>query len=464
MAQNTPNVPEGLVRKPFVADQFYPGDKTELNNMINAYLTKASVPAINGPLKALVVPHAGYIYSGEIAAYGFKLVDDKVKKVVILGANHNPRAGYFKFSLPNEDFYETPIGKVRISPIVKELRSNKLFTTDTQANLSHIIEVEIPFLQSRLGEFEITPIVIGGANGEELMQLADILSDYLDEETLLVVSSDLSHYNPYDQAIAKDKATIGAVEKLDFAVAQFGDACGLPAILVLMKIAQDKGWQGKILDYRNSGDTAGDKSKVVGYSSIAFYEGKFAELTESDKQYLLKFARETIETYVKTKKKPEVNEAELSRVMLTNRACFVTLNKHGQLRGCIGDLQAYRPLYESVLNNAIAAASTDPRFSPVTEAELKDIEIEISALTVPKSYKNEGPEKFLAFLTPGKHGLILSQRGRRATFLPQVWESLPRKEDFLAHLCMKAGLAADCWKQSDTQFQIYEVVSFEEKK
>ena len=450
------------VRRPYVAGQFYPGSAAELTRMVDEYLEKADPTTVGGEVKAIIVPHAGYIYSGEVAAYGFKVIPEKIKKVFILGANHNANAGYFKFSVASEDYYQTPLGQVKVSSISHDLLKNKLFVDEPNANLSHIIEVELPFLQKRLDDFEIIPIVLGTANAEDLTSLASSLSSYLDDQTLIVVSSDLSHYYPYDRAVAIDKETIGNIEIMDIEKAVRGEACGMPGVMVLMLIAQQQGWKARILDYRNSGDTAGDKSRVVGYSSIVFYKAPEKELTDGDKQFLLKLSRETLESFITSKKKPEVDKSKLSEALKNNQACFVTLTKRHQLRGCIGDLYAHRPLVDAVIGNTIAAAVEDPRFSPVTENELKDIKIEISALTAPKELKNEGPDKLLQFLVPLKHGLILSNHGRRATFLPQVWEQLPQKEEFLEHLCQKAGLPAACWKDPATQFQVYEAIMWEE--
>lgn len=226
-----------------------------------------------------------------------------------------------------------------------------------------------------------------------------------------------------------------------------------------MELAQRNGWHGKIIDYKNSGDTAGDKSRVVGYSSIIFYE---ETINKQEMDFLLDLARKTLTSYVKEKKVPVLDEKELSRNLLNVQGCFVTLEKHGNLRGCIGDILPERELYKCVIANAVNAAVNDLRFNPVTEDELKDIEIEISMLTVPKKLKYSSWQDLLDKLTPLRDGIVLKSSNSQSTYLPQVWEQIPDKEDFLSYLCRKAGLNTDCWKDPKTEIFVYNAIVFEE--
>lgn len=260
------------VRYPAVAGSFYPSDENELRKMIRDYLSKAKDVDIKGRLRALVEPHAGYIYSGPVAAYGYKLLEKhsaKIKKVLLIGPSHY--AAFFGVAESNADEWETPIGKVSAGSARAFVRNKELITTNPDVHApEHCLEVQLPFLQSVLKDFVIYPLLTGNVNSEEL---AMALVDQIDDSTLIIVSSDLSHYKPYDTALRIDSIANKAVPSLD--IEKFereGDACGKTAILTLMHIAKKKKWKGKLLDYRNSGDTAGPKDAVVGYGCYAFYE------------------------------------------------------------------------------------------------------------------------------------------------------------------------------------------------
>lgn len=265
------------LRIPAVAGSFYPDDQNELRQIIDDYLKKAKDIEISGKLRALVEPHAGYIYSGPVAAYGYKLLSkykDKIKKIILLGPSH-----YALFPGACEsgaDFWETPLGRVRIFSIQSGLKAEfrNLFMYYSQAHEpEHCLEVQIPFIQFVLkDDVEFYPILCGQINP---VDLANALVDQLDDKTLVIASSDLSHYLPYDEAVRTDKIANESVPALDIKrFEQLGNACGKIGILTLMHIAKKKGWKGKLLDYRNSGDTAGPKTEVVGYGCYAFYEGK----------------------------------------------------------------------------------------------------------------------------------------------------------------------------------------------
>jgi AmmeMemoRadiSam system protein B len=258
------------VRQPQVAGYFYPDNKKELDKMIDDFLNKAKKLKL-GKVRAIIVPHAGYVYSGQVAAHGYKQIDETYKKVFIIATNHSQYAIFSGASVPKFDYYETPLGKVKVSPAVKDLLKHDLFTSDEYAHLTHVEEVQLPFLQKILKDFEIIPIVLSNLVEEECKQLAEIIEKYLDD-ALVVISSDLSHYHPYEQAVKLDKNCISAIEKQDVEKTKTSEACGLDAILTLLYIAKTKKWKSKIIEYKNSGDVTGDKSGVVGYASIAFYD------------------------------------------------------------------------------------------------------------------------------------------------------------------------------------------------
>jgi AmmeMemoRadiSam system protein A len=245
------------------------------------------------------------------------------------------------------------------------------------------------------------------------------------------------------------------------------EACGKEAVLTLLHLAEMKGWKGVLVDYKNSGDTSGNKNRVVGYASIAFEKRKEArekmtqDLSDEGKKALLGFARSVIESRLFSTsaiQRPKLS----SPCLLEQRGCFVTLHKKGRLRGCIGTIEPVSELLVCVEENAENAAFRDPRFPALTKEELSEIDIEISMLTVPKKIQFKNGEDLKRQLTPLSHGVILSKGARRATFLPQVWKQLPQKEEFLERLCLKAGIPSDAWKDPETQVKIYRAEVFGE--
>lgn len=261
-----------MTRKSVFAGSFYPENKDDLEEMIEEFMRKADVDKIE-KLKGIVVPHAGYVYSGEVAANGFKLLSflpEKEWKVIMLGPSHT--AWFEGAALSTEKEWETPLGKVKLidaGNLIKKSRGLVVEKNEAHEQ-EHCLEIELPFLQTALKKFKILPMVLGEINEK---RLAELLSDEIDKDTIIVVSSDLSHYLPYDQAIAIDSFANGAIPALDIkTVEKKVEACGKSGILTLMNIAKIKGWKGKFIEYMNSGDTAGDKEQVVGYGCYAFFE------------------------------------------------------------------------------------------------------------------------------------------------------------------------------------------------
>ncbi len=263
------------IRKAAVAGYFYPNNQSELRGMINDYLRKVNEVTIPGRLRALVEPHAGYVYSGPIAAYGYKLLSKyatEIEKIILIGPSHHTT--FYGVCESGFEYWETPLGKVRIESIRDKLTTNdkRLIVVYQQAHKpEHCLEVQLPFLQSIMKkDFVIYPILCSNVNP---LELADALTGIIDDKTVVIASSDLSHYLLYDQAVRIDKIANESVPALDIKrFEQFGDACGKTAILTVMHIAKKKTWKGKFLDYRNSGDTAGPKTQVVGYGCYAFYD------------------------------------------------------------------------------------------------------------------------------------------------------------------------------------------------
>jgi AmmeMemoRadiSam system protein A len=318
----------------------------------------------------------------------------------------------------------------------------------------------------------LVPIVVGPTN---VAALRSEIETVLDQDTLLVVSSDLSHFLPYDQAVVRDRETIQSILNFEAEKLARNDnrACGAVPLLVLMQIAHKFGWEPVVLHYSNSGDTTGDRSRVVGYAAIAFFgEASMQntqtkrQLNENQGQALVKLARQTIMNKL-GRQVPEDEAQALARSL--RESCFksrcgtfVTLKIADQLRGCIGNLTATDPLQEGVRRNAIHAAFHDPRFPPLASDELDRIQIEVSILTEPQALSYTDATDLIGQLRPHVDGVIIRKGAASATFLPQVWDQLPRPEDFLSHLCRKAGLPAHEWQNASLEVLTYQVQYFEE--
>ena len=476
------------VREPAVAGRFYPDSKTELTKKINNYLDKALIESLPGKPVAIISPHAGYQYSGAVAAYGFKAIKDyKYKRVIILAPSHYSR--YRGASILDVDAYKTPLGLVNLnSGICNNLVNNPPFigTFKNAHKREHSLEVQLPFLQTVLGDdFELIPVLISRLNSEEVDFIADKLRPLIDEDTLIVVSSDFTHYGhgydyvPFKKDVEANirKLDHGAIERIlaldldgffRYKGATGITACGFMPISVMMKILPSN-VQGKVLNYDTSGNILDDFNTSVSYASIVFTRdieppdiiGDSNGLNSDEKLTLLEVARNTLEYCVKEGKKPHLNSGEytLTQTLKNKRGVFVTLNKNGNLRGCIGHIQPREQLFDAVIDNTINSSMNDGRFRPVSEDELSDIEIDISVLSPIK--KISGAEKFIT----GKHGIIICLGGMRAVFLPQVateqgWD----REETLAQLCNKAGLPSYAWKDDEMEFFVFTAEVFHENK
>lgn len=458
--------PVQVIRKPAVAGRFYPGDRDELSSLVDRLLTEAAPQALPGKVRAIVVPHAGYVYSGGVAAVGYKTLDRNLRRFFILASNHSPGTPSFRFSVSRHTHYQTPLGNVSVSPVARTLLEVSGFSFVPAAHTAHVVEVQLPFLERIYGEdFEIVPIITGTPRSQDLDAAAEVLSAQLDPETLIVVSSDLSHYHPYEKASVLDRSCIKALAAADIELAASCEACGLDAVMILLRIARKRGWRGEVLEYKNSGDTSGDKRSVVGYAAIAYFEQEEKQektLSAGDRQLLITLSRDTLEAAVRGIAAVGKETDSIPPHLLERQGCFVTLKKKGDLRGCIGSLEAREPLYRCVIQNTVNAALHDYRFSPVSEKELADIDLEISVLSVPRPIEYSSKEGLLASLAPLRTGVVLQRGSSGATYLPQVWEQLPGKEAFLSSLCKKGGMESECWMDSRTTVFTYEAFVFGE--
>jgi AmmeMemoRadiSam system protein B/AmmeMemoRadiSam system protein A len=490
------------VREPAVAGLFYPKDANVLAATIDRLLAEANQPPVEN-LRALICPHAGYEFSGQTAACSYKqLAGRDVKTVIVLAPSHY---AYFDGAfLPTADAYRTPLGLVRISPKAAELAKTPPFTTtmrgrvdrpdwtakspkaappvggDTPDTWEHAVEVQVPFLQRVLKDssFSMVSVVYGQVDSDAV---AKALAPVLDDQTVIVASSDLSHYHPYDDARKLDDRCVGAALTLDLERMAGQEACGKGPILTLLRIAVNKGWRARFLDYRNSGDVTGDKRGVVGYAAIAFYEpGKAGStFTAAQRKQLLELARKALresagrqgDSTAASAGKGALAEAllhvtaeaeALTGKLAEARGTFVTLTKGGQLRGCIGNILPAGSLAKSIVGNTQNAALHDSRFNPVQADEVDKIEIEVSVLSLPEPLYFKDWQDLIFLLRRGQDGVILRIGDHTATFLPQVWEEIPDKGKFLSALSVKAGCKPDAWKTEATSVFTYHVEAFRE--
>ena len=469
-------------------DGWYPSTASELRGAVDGYLSKVEKGPVPGKVMALIVPHAGYRFCGQVAAYAYKQIEGmEFDTVVLVGPSHHypfPGASVYESGV-----YRNPLGDVEVdSAITKQLMDeNDAIKFYPRVHIpEHSIENQIPFLQRALSKFKIVPILMQDSSKGNCDMLSTALVNVLKgKNVLLVASTDMSHFPSYVEAVKADRATISAIETLDPNVVRERldeylernvpglscMLCGRGPVLVVMTVAKQLGADSvKTLKYANSGDVPiiGDKNRVVGYMAAMMYKSEGSEqeastgaldapVNEEQQEVLLELARESIQTYLETgkKKRPEANDERLK----VKQGAFVTLRKHGQLRGCIGHIIPIEPLCDTVADMAVAAAVEDPRFPTVTLDEMKDIHIEVSVLSIPRRVQSADE------IEMGKHGVIVRRGHRQGVFLPQVatetgWD----RETFLENLCShKAFLPKDAWKGKDTELLVFTAQVFEEE-
>jgi hypothetical protein len=461
------------IREPALAGTWYPGDPEILSRDVKGYLENVKKEKVEGEIVALISPHAGYMYSGGVAAYAYKLIEGRsFDTVVVVGPSH--RFPFKGASLWDRGGFRTPLGVVpvdtELSKKLMEKRREIRFIPEAHSQ-ENSLELQIPFLQTVLKSFKLVPIAMEPDWSWETCQyLSSAIAETVrGKKVLLVASTDLSHFHSYNIAVELDRIFLNHIVRFDIEglnrdlKSNRTEACGGGPVVTIMLAAKALGAnKGKVLKYLNSGDVTGDRSRVVGYAAGVFYKtvggaekmkeekkvGVDLGLSEEEKKTLHHIAKTVIENMARGKPVPEFKVD--APTLKENRGAFVTINKRGQLRGCIGYIEGHGPLYKTIEEMAEAAAFRDPRFSPVTEKELPDLEIEISVLTPLKRITDVNE------IEVGKHGIYIKKGWYSGLLLPQVateygWD----RKTFLEHTCQKAGLPTSAWKDKNTEIYIF---------
>ncbi|MBA7476182.1 hypothetical protein ES707_11561 [subsurface metagenome] len=488
-----PPIRAKAVLRSSLAGKWYPADANTLSEQIATFFQNAEVEPKNNVI-GLILPHAGYAFSGQTAVCGLsaagrltaKTTDQKYKRIVIIGPSHYVSMEEV-LSVPRVTHYETLLGQIPLDvEFIDKLLKYPVFQNVPQTHkLEHSVQIELPLLQYRRKDFKLVPIVAGSCSPETITKASAILKGLIDKETLVIASSDFVHYGPrfryapFTENIPEQirKLDMGAYEHiarlnskgfLEYKEKTGATICGYIPIAILLSML-DKPAEAELIKYITSGELTGDFSNSVSYLSAAFsgkwqnhpeIEPQNAELTEEDKKQLLTLARQSIIYALEKRRVPQASDlgVTISDAMREPRGAFVTLKKNSQLRGCIGDIFPQRPLYKSVIINAVNAGFRDRRFSPVTKAECSDITIEISVLTAPEPISSPNDIRI------GIDGVVLNKDGRSAVFLPQVapeegWD----KNQMLTQLSLKAKLPGDAWKEG-ASFLVFQAIVFGEEE
>lgn len=483
-------------RQPYVAGSFYPDNPDELRSMINELMAKAGETKKRENVRAIIVPHAGYVFSGEVAAAGFASIGDYsgYKNIFLIGSSH--RATFPGASVYHRGDYITPLGRVKVNREIARILTtkNEHISYYREAHEGeHSIEVQLPFIQTLFGNsVSIIPVIIGTNSIATCETIARSMEPWFNASNLFVISSDFSHYPEYRDAVRVDRTTADAIitgnsskflrtlrTNMSLGITGLSTSmCGWTAALTLMELASaDKNLGFNHICYRNSGDSPyGDRSSVVGYHAIALAEKSISipvtekaepgekqltdqsELSEEEKRTLLSVARRSIENRLGSENPDRPDSKLLTPGLRQNCGAFVTLYSNNTLRGCIGRFMSDEPLWKVVGNMALSAAFHDSRFPPLTYEEYKSVSIEISVLTPLRKIDS------IDEITPGKHGVYIRKGASTGTFLPQVAQGKEwTREELLGYISRdKARLGWDGWR--DAEIFIYEAIVFGDKE
>jgi AmmeMemoRadiSam system protein B/AmmeMemoRadiSam system protein A len=487
--QKKPERPK-VVLQSSLAGRWYPANSAILANQVEGFLDKAKINQDIDNVMALILPHAGYSYSGQTAAQGIKNAQKKYSRIVIIGPSHYV-AMQDTLSLPKATHYETPLGQIPLDlEFIDKLLEHSIFQNVPNAHTNeHSVQIELPLLQCSHTDFKLVPIVAGHCSLKTITKAGEILKGLLDKETLVIASSDFVHYGPNFGYVPFTQNVPENIKKLDLDAYKFiaeldckgfldykrttgTTICGYVPIAILLATLPQSA-KSHLVAQTCSGEITGDFRNSVSYLSIAFsgdwpnrpqakpdLQSDEPRLSEEDKKQLLALARRSLLHYLDKRQIPEISELNIepSKAISENRAAFVTLKKNSYLRGCIGDLLPRQPLYKSVIQNAVNAGFYDRRFTPLGKSEYDKITIEISALTPPLPVASPDEIKL------GIDGVILKKNARSAVFLPQVaTEQGWNLEQMLTHLSLKAGLPSDAWK-NNAYFLVFQAEVFGENE
>jgi len=431
-----------------VAGMFYPGEAAELARTVEACLAKGRAERPPTKPRAIISPHAGYVYSGWLAGAAWASTEGaEVRHAVVLSPSH--RHAFDGIALPSGARFAMPGFDLSINAQARAalVAAGLAHVEDAAHDREHGAETQFAFLHALHPEADVLPLVLGRVGDDQVAAAIDLLDRALDHP-LFVLSSDLSHFLTERDAMAHDDETTRLIETGGWRKLTGQHACGMKAIRAFFASKAGAGVRVARLARATSGDTSGDRSRVVGYGAWVLHGADGDTIAPGDRAALLGVARETLETRTRRGRAPKLDEARIAPRLRTHGAAFVTLTKTGRLRGCIGSLKAHRPLVRDVAANAIKAGHGDPRFASVAPQELDEISLKLAVLGPPAPMDFVSESDLLAQLRPGEDGLILSDQGRRGTFLPMVWESLPDPVDFWRQLKRKAGLPVDHWSET----------------
>lgn len=457
-----------MTRPPVVSGQFYPSERKSLSKKVDDFIKHAFVPRIPGHIFGIVVPHAGYSYSGLTAAHAYKAVCEyDINTVILLGPTH--RVLLKEFAMYGKGLWQTPLGEIKIDESFAQAiakQYTKVKNLPEAHAQEHSLEVQLPFLQRIYEDFKIVPIMMLEPTYEECLELAQVIAKIAkDKKVLIIASSDLYHGESYAECKKTDSLTLSYLKKFDplglykALKTKKAHACGGYPIVVTMLASQLLGANKvSVLCETNSNEVTQEiGGYCVGYAASILYKSsdKFYNQTEdtieftlTEKKELIRIARTTLIDYINTNISPTFKP--LTPKLNEKYGVFVTLKKKGELRGCIGYVEGIKPLYQGICDMAIAASTEDPRFPRVQKNELKDIAIEITVMTPLKRITNVDE------IIIGKHGLVIKRGSRQGLLLPQIaTEQGWTRETFLKHTCWKAGLSQDAWQEKDIEIYVF---------
>lgn len=435
------------VKEPAVAGTFYSNDATELKNQIEEF-SKANKNSYKISTRAVIVPHAGLVYSGRLAYEGLSQLDRNIKNIFIFAPAH--RVAFEGLALSGYDRWATPFGEIELnSEINNNLQENFNAKINDDAFIQeHSIEIQLPLIQQLFANVRIIPVLIGSQTPDVIENIID--NYYNDPQNGFVISSDLSHFLKFEDAKKVDLLTAQMIETKNITNFNPQQACGAVGIIGLVNFALKKNYSLIRIDMTNSAATTGDKTSVVGYGCWFLYEG---EKNNFLKEHYSKFILELCKISIKSRFIKNKIQINYPAVFDEAGACFVTLEKDNVLRGCIGSIIAHRMLIEDIILNAQNSAFSDPRFQPLKPEEVDKLKISVSLLSEPVEINFNGENDLLEKIVPVEDGIIIQDGSHQAVYLPSVWEQLPDKKDFLNSLKLKAGLPAEHFSDTFKAFR-----------